>query len=52
MSRLSFLADENVERSHIHFVHGFEVVAVVDEDNTGQRDDVHLAVSLNGNRAG
>ena len=42
MAQLSFLADEHVKRSYIHALrgNGFEVVAVIEGDRTGQRDDI------------
>ena len=44
MAQLSFLADEHVKRSYIRALrgNGFEVVAVIEGDRTGQRDDIHL----------
>jgi predicted nuclease of predicted toxin-antitoxin system len=47
MARLSFLADEHVERAYVHALraNGFEVVAVAEGNETGQRDDVHLGRS-------
>ncbi|CCQ35817.1 uncharacterized protein Nmlp_1618 [Natronomonas moolapensis 8.8.11] len=44
MAQLSFLADEHVKRSYIHALrgNGVDVVAVIEGDRTGQKDDVHL----------
>ena len=47
MAQLSFLADEHVKRSYIHALrgNGFEVVAVIEGDRTGQKDGFHLKMS-------
>ena len=44
MAQLSFLADEHVKRSYVHALraHGFDVVAVAEGAETGERDAVHL----------
>lgn len=44
MTQLSFLADEHVKRSYVHALraNGFEVIAVVEGNETGQRDNIHL----------